>query len=290
MWIPSDRVDQNYISLRFNCPLMHVFIGGFSDNMTKLSFTLDIRRTSFWVVWFSVTVLALGYFREAFVMQFGTGTILKDLRHIALDTENCLGSYYSSVLMLVAAALMAMIGQVAVSQRWRVHWHVLAVVFVAMSLDETVSFHELLIQPLRPAFAFSSYLHFAWIVPGALFVLSMGLSYIPFVFALPQRVRNRIIAAGTIYVTGALGFEAISGHFIAVGGFSDPKYIAAFLIEETLEVLGLTLFALALLADLPRHFKAANPEEDSAPVNAGKAATTGAERQAELIPSGWERL
>ena len=58
---------------------MHVFIGGFSGNMTKLSFTLDIRRTSFWVVWLSVTVLALGYFREAFLMQFGTGTILKDL-------------------------------------------------------------------------------------------------------------------------------------------------------------------------------------------------------------------
>jgi len=224
--------------------------------MTQLTLNIDIRRISRWIVWLSALVLVLGYFREAFVARFGTETIFKDLRHIALDTEHCLGSYYSSVLMIIAAALLSVIGQKAVSQRWRVHWYLLAIVFVFMSLDESVSFHELLIEPLRPALAFSSYLHFAWIVPGALFVLSMGLSYIPFVFALPPRTRNSMIAAGAIYVTGALGFEAIGGHFNAIGGFDDPLYIAAFLVEETLEVLGLTIFAITLLADLPHHFKA----------------------------------
>lgn len=215
--------------------------------MTHVSLNLDVARVSRWLVFCSVAVLLLGFFREAYVAQFGLNTALKDLRQIALDTEHCLGSFYSSALMGLSALAITAVAQ-RDAERWRrVRWSVLAVIFVVMSIDETVSFHEVLIEPLRPAFSFSSYLHFAWIVPGALFVLAVGLAYLPFVFALPARTRNRIILAGLLYVGGALGLEAVGGHFHAQGGFDHPLYTAAFLAEETLEIAGLTLFATTLL-------------------------------------------
>ena len=221
--------------------------------MTRISINIDIKRVNRWLIWLSAIVLSLGYFREAYVYQYGTGTILKDLGQIALDTENCLSSYYSSILMFIAALLMTVTGQSCADKRWRVQWYVLALVFVLMSIDESVSFHEILISPLRPIFSFSSYLYYAWIVPGAAFVLLFGLAYIPFVFALRPEIRNRVILSGMLFVSGALGMEAIGGHFFSVGGAGNPYYIMSFLIEESLEILGLTLFTTTLLKNLPHH-------------------------------------
>ena len=65
-----------------------------------------------------------------------------------------------------------------------------------------------------------------------------------------------MIAAGTVYVTGALGFEAIGGHFVSGEGFASNGYIFAFLVEETLEIAGLTLFLITLLAALPNYVPA----------------------------------
>ncbi|MHA1164456.1 MAG: hypothetical protein ACTSP0_02595 [Alphaproteobacteria bacterium] len=221
--------------------------------MTRISMNIDIKRVSRWLIGLSATVLSLGYLREVYVHYFGTGTILKDLGQIALDKENCLAPYYSSILMIIAALLMAVMGQSCDNRRRQVQWYVLAFVFVLMSVDESASFHEVLISPLRPLFSFSSYLHYAWIVPGSIFVLLFGLAYIRFVFAMKPQMRNRIILSGGLFVIGALGMEAIGGHFFSAGGPGNPYYIASFLIEETLEIVGLTLFATTLLKYIPQH-------------------------------------
>lgn len=226
--------------------------------MSRVVLEMNVDRVGRWLVWLSMLVLSLGLFREIYIEMLGYETALKDLRQIALDTEHCLGSFYSSALMGLSALLMTAIGQ---RERvgWRaVRWYVLAVIFALMALDESVSFHEVLIEPLRPLFSFSGFLHFAWIVPGALFTLVVGLAYIPFVFSFEPVVRKRIIAAGTMYVTGALGFEAIGGYFNSIGGFEHPLYTAAFLVEESLEILGLTLFATTLLKLVPDVFGKGN--------------------------------
>lgn len=93
----------------------------------------------------------------------------------------------------------------------------------------------------------------------------MGMAYLPFVLAMDAPIRNRIMLTGTIYVSGALGMEAVGGYFHARGGFSDPYYIVAFLIEETLEIVGLTLLATTLLRMI----------SDCFPGSAKAGATTG---------------
>lgn len=222
--------------------------------ITRVSMNIDVVRISRWLVWLSAIVLTLGYLREVYVLQFGTETFLKDLNQIALDTENCLGAYYSSILMVIAALLLTVMGQTAGTRRRQLQWYFLALIFVLMSIDESLSFHEVLINLLRPAFSLSSYLQFAWIILGALFVLTLGPFYIPLVFSLTPHIRNRIILSGTLYLTGVLGFDAIGDQLRLIVGIDHPYYIVAFLAEESLEVLGLTLFATTLLSDLPRHF------------------------------------
>jgi len=215
--------------------------------MTRVSLNLDTNLLIRWLIGLSAVVLLLGYFREAYVALFGLETPLKDLRQIALDTEHCLGSFHSSALMGISSVLMVILGQQQGKSWIRLQWFFLAFVFALMSLDESVSFHEVLIDPLQPLFSFSDFLHFAWIVPGAFFAGVMGLAYLPFLKAMDPATRNRVILAGGLYVTGALGMEAVGGYFNAQGGFDHPLYIAAFMIEETLETLGLTLFAVTLL-------------------------------------------
>jgi len=227
--------------------------------LNNISIQVSIRHVVWVVILLSATVVALGIAREIYVALYGLETPLRDLRHIALDTEHCLGSWYSSLLMVAIALLLAATAQRPGEQRWHRHRYVLAAIFMLMSLDESVSFHELLIKPLQPLVAEYSYLHFAWIIPGSLFVILMGLAYLPFVLARPPAIRLGMIAAGTAYVAGALGMEAIGGHFVAEGGFEAEGYIAAFLVEESLEIAGLTLFLITLLHEIAARSVAAAP-------------------------------
>ena len=224
-----------------------------SGDSTTISVRLNAGMVTGLVLAMSLVVLTLGGFRDWYVFSFGTETALEDLRQIALDSEHCLGSYYSALLMVGAAIMMGINGQaVGPSARWRTHWRLLALVFLLMSIDESVSFHEVLIDPLRQMFGFSGFLTFAWIVPGAIFVLLFGASYARFMLALEDPLRLYIVLAGAIYVGGALGFEAVSGHFYAVGGSESLPYILAAFVEESLEIAGLTVLVLGLLSEFRR--------------------------------------
>lgn len=204
----------------------------------------------------TLVVIGLGVLQEWFVYTYGTDTLLEDLGQIALDAENCLGAWYSSLLMVAATVLLAAISESPAPdiRPWRNHWRVLAVIFIALSIDETVSFHEVLIDPLRLTFGWSGALHFAWIVPAAILCLVAGIAYLRFVIALPRRLRAQIVLAGALYVGGALGFEAVGGQCYTSAGPDSFCYIAAATVEEVLEIFGLTVFVAALFGHLQRRY------------------------------------
>lgn len=173
-------------------------------------------------------------------------------RRFTVDSEGSVPAWYSSILLLAASVLLAVVATVAFNQRdrWWKHWAALASLFCLLSLDEAASFHESLILPLQTHFGANGIFFFAWVIPGVFFVGAVGLAFLKFVLNLDRKTRNRFIVSGCFFVGGALGLEFVGGAFMDALGEEHIFYILAAATEETFEMLGVTLFIIAILKHL----------------------------------------
>ncbi|MEP2829926.1 hypothetical protein [Parvibaculum sp.] len=236
--------------------MVELAAGGALPSREKEVFRLNPWRMSAWLWLASLLVIFLGLFREWYVTAFGFETVAKDLRHLAFNAEYCLPAWYSSLMLVFSAALLAV---TALSARRRgerslFHWALLVPIFVGLSVDEATGVHEVLIEPLRSGLALDGFLHFGWVIPGAVVVAMLGLFYLPFLLALPSRTRLMFFGAGLLYVGGALGMEIVGGKLLTLYGEESFPYQLAYCVEEIMEILGATLFAASLLGHLKRRF------------------------------------
>lgn len=173
-----------------------------------------------------------------------------------LDLENNVPTVVTSMYMLVSAALLMVIGLNSRQQNqpFVIHWLVLAAIFVFLAFDESTSLHERLIQPIRTHLNTGGAFYFAWVLPYGLAVLIFASFYLPFVLRLPPVVRGRMIAAGIVYVAGALGGDMIGGVYRERLG-SEITLATSVIVtcEELLEFGGLLLLLSALLKYLADH-------------------------------------
>ncbi|MDO8421903.1 MAG: hypothetical protein Q7S99_07050 [Parvibaculum sp.] len=217
--------------------------GMFSYNMVK--YTLVVM---------SLVVPLLGIFREWYIARFGVETIFQDLRHISLDSEMCLGAWYSASIILLGACLLYLTSRLARhhghSDVW--YWRILAIVFVALSLDEETSVHEVFLEPVRDALGVSGVFYYAWVVPALILVPLFAAFYINFLRRLAKPYGFWFFISGAVFATGALGFEMLGGWAYLNYGPESLEVVVLFVIEESLEIFGMTSFIIALLSYL-RH-------------------------------------
>jgi hypothetical protein len=162
-----------------------------------------------------------------------------------LAYEQNLPTWYVSCLFLLCALLLAMIAATMHKQRrpYVIHWGMLALAFLYISCDETATIHEL----SSGWFNLHGIFYYGWVIPGSLVVAGMGLLFLTFLGHLPRRTRVRFVVAGFIYVTGALCLDMVCAYLDDRSGTDTILYGMFDLIEESLEILGITLFLLALL-------------------------------------------
>jgi hypothetical protein len=218
---------------------------------------LDFARMArFFEVALAIVVVS-GVLREAIIAGIGTETVLKDLRHFKLDAERNLASWYESLCMALAAGLLFLHAQIArqKSPADIVPWTILSVVFLLMSMDEAIGFHEISVKPLRNALHLSGVLYYSWVLIAAPVVTLLGLYLVPFLLRLPRATALRFVACGAIFVGAALGTELVCGYFATHGGLETPYYKTTAAAQEILENMGITLFVLSLL----RHIGDAAP-------------------------------
>lgn len=197
-------------------------------------------------------ILGLGIAREAVMAIIGTETVLKDLRHFTLDAERSLPTWYESSSMVAIAFILGIIAALSRSndrENTR-HWTILAIIFLLMSVDSTVSFHEVAVAPLRNAFHLTGAFYFSWVVLAAPMVAAVGFYYLPFLFRLPGSTALRFILAGAVYVGGALGTEFLCGYIATAFGMETALYKTVAASQEILESVGLTMFLIGLLRHL----------------------------------------
>lgn len=231
---------------------------GFSAELPAERLVLRLRpRRAAQLLWVaSFAVIALGLFREWFVSSYGTQTVAQDLRHFAFNAEYCLPAWYTSMLLLLSAGLLIVVTVSGArrGERQIVHWAMLAVMFVGLSIDESTGVHEVLIEPLREGFDLSGPFYFGWVLPGMVVGTLIGLAYLPFLLGQPRRTRTVFVLAGLIYVGGALGMEMVGGEALTIYGENSLAYRIAYCTEEIMEIVGASLFATGLLGHLKRQF------------------------------------
>jgi hypothetical protein len=210
---------------------------------------MDIRfpQRRLKIVLFSVWALLAtgGLCAELCKAIFGRSFAEDLVYFFGLSYEQNLPTWYSASLLLLCAVQLLLISQSdtqsASPYRW--HWRVLSAAFLYISLDETVTLHE----DLSQFFDFGGVLYFGWVIPASIVVLIMGLAYLPFLWHLPSRARRQFVVAGIVFVGGALGVELLLGYWTDLAGSKNLVYGLIDLLEESLEILGVTLFFCALL-------------------------------------------
>lgn len=166
------------------------------------------------------------------------------LGFVSLSYEQNLPTWFSSHLILICAALLALISFSEGGHRaeYRRHWRGLAFIFVYISLDEAVELHE----GLNLLFETSGFLHFGWTIPFGLLVIGLAITYWKFLWDLPPRTRWRFVLAAMLYVGGALGVELPLGYWTDLYGDDNLTYGLLDWLEESLEICGMSVFAWSL--------------------------------------------
>jgi hypothetical protein len=231
-------------------------------NKAKHNYIAALVRASFWWI---IALLLLHYIGQFLMRIVGVENVFIDELswRFNVDLELNVPTWYASAIALIGAlaawyvAMMSKIGS-AVRRAWRV----IALGFLFVSIDETASFHELILQTVHMQANLGteqSYASNAWllllplIISGAVFVLWYIYRNIP------RIVAKRLIIATIVYLLGALVIEYAS---IPV---SDQTHLYNFVLtplEEGLEMLGMWLAVRAVLLHIADQSAAAAVKTD----------------------------
>jgi hypothetical protein len=214
-------------------------------------------KTLFSVVLFLVSADIAGQVSKYF---FGHERLLGFVKLFDLNGEGNIPSWYSSIALLLCAFLLANITSLKKHSPYRAHWRALSFIFVYLSIDESAQLHERwnylmkpFVQLIKPFIHSSELLYAPWVVPGAIFVAVVLISYIKFLNRLPQQIKWLFLIAGTVYVTGAVGMEVVENYLLGnSGGVETFFYQMIVVIEEFYEMFGIIVFIYALLSYLER--------------------------------------
>lgn len=170
-----------------------------------------------------------------------------------VNIEHNIPSFYSSILILSCVPLLLYIHGC-----WRRreggyawHWLGLALIFLALSLDEAIELHGGLNGPVAKHMGAAAPT-FGWTMPAIAALAVFGAAYARFLLSLPGRTRIILAASGLLYVAGAVGFELVAG-LVVLGHLQttpNQTYALATLcehLEELLEMAGVSLFIYGLL-------------------------------------------
>jgi hypothetical protein len=165
-----------------------------------------------------------------------------------LGWEQSIPSLFVTIEWLLSLLLLIVIATVKKSEVSFLYWLGLVIMFSYLTLDEAISIHERLSNPLRSLLNLSGLLYYAWIIPYSIALLILFLIYLRFIIDLPYKTRILFITGGTIFLTGALGLEIFEGKYIEIFGRNKLYHLFYITLEESLEMIGLGVFIYALVS------------------------------------------
>ena len=204
------------------------------------------------ILWIAIAILALLHL-IACIPFFFMGRSFP-LGPLSMDGEQNIPTLFSTALLWCCSLIAGCIAWAGRSEKWQVMlpWLGLALAFLGMGVDEFMELHERFTEPIRNALNTSGPLSYAWVIPYAVLALLFALVYMRFFLKLPADTRKYIMIAAILYVGGCIGCEMVAGAWIEQHGRSTFYYLLA-MVEEVLEMSGVTCFIYAFLNHIDKH-------------------------------------
>jgi len=209
-------------------------------------------------VWLAVAILSvwavgtLANFLIHYVIAVPESDVVTFLNRFDLGHEPSIPAYFSALLILASAVMLAFLAQTDQHPQrpHRLNWAFLAVVMLALSIDEVVMFHEMG-NAMMQMTAMGDWLYFAWVIPGGCVALVVALINVRFLLRLPRRTGKLMILAGAVFVAGAVGMELVASVIFSaaedeIAAQATLSHIASQSVEELLEMIGTGIFLFAL--------------------------------------------
>lgn len=208
---------------------------------------------------------------------------------MSLDSEHNIPALFSTMLLFAAAPILAYIAAMDRRDGGKdaAKWAVLAFGFLLMGVDESLSLHERMIDPMRALLGrmFDAdrlgIFYFAWVIPGIMLVVGLAVFFLPFMSRLPRPTGIMLFAAATIYLGGAIGVELVEGWWREGHGHRNVIYHAMVSLEEGMEMIGVIILIHTLLDFIARQYG-----QVRLTVLAPRHASAGAGDPAEIPPTG----
>lgn len=166
-------------------------------------------------------------------------------RLLNTDNEQSVANWFSAGILLICALL-------ALSARAHADssaaWAWLAILFLAMSADEVLALHEVVGARVQDAFDTGGLLRYGFVIPGVGVLVVAVILFAPLIRSLPTPARTAFLLGAALYMTGALGMEAVAGLAYDEGGRDTLPYVIVSNVEELLEMLGASIVVYALAA------------------------------------------
>ncbi|MGH7177582.1 MAG: hypothetical protein ACREJC_09400 [Tepidisphaeraceae bacterium] len=216
----------------------------------RLRWPVSRGRISRWLLIASLSLLVIDLSAKAL------GQVLPSqsnrLHIVQVDSERSIPNWFKSAELAICSVMLFVIyaAKRTAADRFRRGWCGLAIILLLMSVEEVAAGHERLNAALIAAFHPTGPLYYAWVIPGFLVAVLVGLLYLRFILHLPTTVRRRVVLAGFVYVGGAVGLEFLAGWWISSHGMRNLLYAFEPVFEEGMQMIGPIIFldALMLLA------------------------------------------
>lgn len=205
-------------------------------------------------------LLVINLFANVFTHYFYLGDFndlaFNMLQMFNFNTEKNIPTLFSTILLMLASALLAFIGieNKQLKQSF-LPWLMFSLGFLFLTVDELSSLHERLTPYFRSHFQATGLLYYSWVIPYGIATFLIGLGSLRFLARLPADTKKLFICSGLIFVSGAIGVEMISGMYAQEHGEFNMFYAFLYTIEERLEMLGVAIFIYALLTYIAKNFK-----------------------------------
>ncbi|BBB49370.1 hypothetical protein [Pelolinea submarina] len=205
----------------------------------------------FWILTGIALLLAAASLYCQYLTYFKHADLTKTIALWDVDTELSLPSIYSVFLLFIDCLLLALITMVKKKEKAALlgTWIFLTVGFLFLTFDEGACIHEKLMTPVRQQLGddLPSYFYFTWVIPALVAIIFLGFLFLKFLKNLTTKARIGFILSAAVYLGGALGMELIGGSFASEHGLENFNFNLLSTIEESLEMVGASLFARTLL-------------------------------------------
>ena len=246
------------VNLAIHRPPVRVGVGrpSHADSGARVEVTTEPSRVRVVLVGLALLLVAGSVVSQLADVLYLHGRLDAATGRLDVATERSVPTFLSALLFLATGAIAATMGLFSRRQRqpYWAHWLALGVVLAALAADESLEGHEVLTGPVRELLGLGGgVLEYAWVIPGLLGVIVLGLVYARFLLQLPRRTLRLLACAAALFLAGALGVELIGGWWASANGKANVVYVLLTSLEELLELCGLAVLAYGLLSHIGEH-------------------------------------